>query len=75
MVERIQGDHGTTYGTMPFGDQRVLVTVEEAARILSIGRTTMYSMVLRKDVPFPSIKIGRSRRIPVKALYDIAEQV
>jgi excisionase family DNA binding protein len=67
--------HMANHGTMPIGEQRVLVTVEEAARILSIGRTTMYAMVLRKDGPFPSIKIGRSRRIPVKALYDITEQL
>jgi excisionase family DNA binding protein len=74
-VELMKEFHMANHGTTPFGEQRVLVTVEEAARILSIGRTTMYAMVLRKDVPFPSIKIGRSRRIPVKALYDIAEQV
>jgi excisionase family DNA binding protein len=72
-VERIQERHGSHYGTMPFGEQRVLVTVEEAARIWSIGRTTMYAMVLRKEVP--SIKIGRSRRIPVKALYELTEHM
>jgi excisionase family DNA binding protein len=44
----------------------LLVTPEEAARRLSIARSSLYELVLTGEVA--SIKIGRSRRIPVDAL-------
>ncbi|MCA1695287.1 MAG: helix-turn-helix domain-containing protein [Actinobacteria bacterium] len=43
-----------------------LLTVEEAARRLSIGRTTMYALL--KDSQINSVRIGRLRRIPSEAL-------
>jgi excisionase family DNA binding protein len=43
-----------------------LLTVEEAARRLSIGRTTMYALL--KDGQLDSVRIGRLRRIPSEAL-------
>jgi excisionase family DNA binding protein len=43
-----------------------LLTVEEAARRLSIGRTTMYALL--KDGQINSVRIGRLRRIPADAL-------
>jgi excisionase family DNA binding protein len=57
---------------LPAGEYRALVTVEEAAKIWSMGRTKMYAMVLAKEIP--SVKIGRARRIPIKALYELLEQ-
>jgi excisionase family DNA binding protein len=47
-----------------------LVTVEEAARRLSVGRTTLYALL--KEGEIPSVRIGRLRRIPVEALTDYA---
>jgi excisionase family DNA binding protein len=48
--------------------------VEEAAQMLSIGRSLVYKLVLSKQVL--SVKIGRTRRIPVFALEAfIAQQV
>ncbi|MQS13379.1 helix-turn-helix domain-containing protein [Streptomyces kaniharaensis] len=47
---------------------RVALTVEEAARRLGVGRTTMYGLVSSGEVP--SVMIGRLRRIPAKALSD-----
>lgn len=44
----------------------LLVTVEEAARRLSIGRTATYMLVLRGELQ--SVKIGRTRRVVVKSL-------
>lgn len=44
----------------------MLVTVEEAARRLSIGRTAAYMLVLRGEIQ--SVKIGRTRRVVVKSL-------
>jgi excisionase family DNA binding protein len=44
----------------------VALTVEEAARRLGVGRTTMYALVASGQVQ--SVRIGRLRRIPAEAL-------
>jgi excisionase family DNA binding protein len=49
----------------PF-DHVLLLTPEGAARRLSIGRTTIYALMARGDLP--SVTIGRCRRVPVSAL-------
>lgn len=46
----------------------VALTVEEAARRLSVGRTTMYALVASGEIP--SVTVGRLRRIPAEALND-----
>lgn len=51
---------------------RLLLTVEEAAKRLSVGRTLMYTLVMRHEVA--SIKVGRTRRIPVGALDEFVRQ-
>jgi len=43
-----------------------LLTVEEAAQRLSLGRTTLFALL--KDGQIMSVRIGRLRRIPVGAL-------
>jgi excisionase family DNA binding protein len=49
----------------------VLLTVEEAARRLNIGRTTMYALVSAGVVE--SVTIGRLRRVPSECLdYFVA---
>ena len=52
---------------------RLVLTVEEAAERLGIGRTLMYALVKSGDVE--SIAIGRLRRIPLDALDDFVEQL
>jgi excisionase family DNA binding protein len=53
---------------------RLLLTIEEAAVALSLGRTFVYELVMRREIP--SIKLGRKRRIPVSALNDfVARQL
>jgi excisionase family DNA binding protein len=53
---------------------KLLLTPREAARALSIDRSTLYVLLMRGDIT--SITIGRARRIPVKALEEwIAEQI
>jgi excisionase family DNA binding protein len=47
---------------------KVLLTVDEAARALSLGRTLVYELVMKREIE--SIKVGRMRRIPVTALQD-----
>ena len=46
----------------------VALTVEEAARRLGVGRTTMYALLAAGEIP--SVTIGRLRRIPAEALSD-----
>ncbi|MFJ7249069.1 helix-turn-helix domain-containing protein [Kitasatospora sp. NPDC098652] len=46
----------------------VALTVEEAARRLGVGRTTMYALVASGEVP--SMTIGRLRRVPAEALKE-----
>lgn len=52
--------------TAPKDSTRVALTVEEAARRLGVGRTTMYALVASGEVQ--SVQIGRLRRVPVQAL-------
>jgi excisionase family DNA binding protein len=47
-------------------DDRLLVTVDEAARRLSIGRSNLYEHLLRGTLR--SVRIGRSRRIAARDL-------
>ena len=52
----------------------LLVRVEEAARILSLSRSTIYEMLDAGELP--SVRRGTARRIPVAALHAwVAEQV
>lgn len=47
-------------------DGQLLVTPEEAARRLSIGRTTVYELMASGEIH--SVSIGRCRRVPVSEL-------
>ncbi len=54
--------------------QKLLFSMEEAAELMSIGRTVFYDLVMRKEIA--SVKIGRSRRVPLRALEDyVARQL
>ena len=49
-----------------------LLNVEQAAQLLGLGRSKTYQLILRGELK--SLKIGRSRRVPVDAIEDfIAE--
>ncbi|WP_405413637.1 helix-turn-helix domain-containing protein [Streptomyces rubiginosohelvolus] len=53
--------------TTPISDAPlVALTVEEAARRLGVGRTTMYALIASGEIG--SVLIGRLRRVPVEAL-------
>jgi excisionase family DNA binding protein len=49
-------------------EQVLLHTVDQAARLLNIGRTTMKALIKKGEVE--SIKIGASRRISDAALRE-----
>ncbi len=43
-------------------DNKLLLTVQEVAAKLSVGRSLAYELVMRGEIP--SVKIGKSRRVP-----------
>jgi excisionase family DNA binding protein len=49
-----------------------LLNVNEAAALLGLGRSLVYSLVMQGKIK--SIKIGRSRRIPITALDEFIKQ-
>lgn len=51
-----------------------LLTVKEVAGRLAIGRTTVYELIARGELP--ALRIGRARRIPASAVARfIAERM
>ena len=52
-------------------DGRLLLTVEEAARRLAIGRSLMYELLANGRIT--SIRVGRLRRVPCDALSDFVD--
>lgn len=53
--------------------ERVLLTVEEVAQRLGVGRTTAYSLVRNGEIE--SVHIGRLRRIPKEAVDNYAARL
>lgn len=51
-------------------DVPVLLRVADAARLLSVSRTSMYQLIASGRVP--TVKIGRSRRVPRSGLETLA---
>lgn len=55
-------------------NERLLLTVEEAARRLGIGRTLAWQLVRQGELPV--VRLGRCVRVPYQALQEwIARQV
>jgi excisionase family DNA binding protein len=52
---------------------RVLLTVEEAAQRLHLGKTTTYALVRAGEIE--SVLIGRLRRIHIDAINSYAERL
>ena len=49
----------------------LLVSVNEAARILGVGRTTIYELVNRRELR--PVRIGRALRFPISELEQFVE--
>ncbi len=49
-------------------NERLLLTVEEAARRLGIGKTLAWELVW--DGVLPSVRLGRCVRVPLRALEE-----
>jgi excisionase family DNA binding protein len=48
-------------------ESKLLLSLEEAAAMMSLGRTLVYTLVRSGEIA--SFKVGKSRRIPVGALH------
>jgi len=53
--------------------EKLMLTPEEVAESLGIGRSTVYDLI-RLNL-LASVKIGRSRRVPVAALHAYADRI
>ena len=51
----------------------MLFTVEQVAQILGIGRSTVFQLI--KSEQIESIRLGRSRRIPVDAMQNYVDDL
>ncbi len=51
----------------------VVLTIEEAAKRLRIGRTLMYSLV--KNGEIRTVSIGRLRRVPAQCLNEYVDSL
>lgn len=51
--------------------EKLLLTIEEAAEVLSIGRTALYELMHQERLRW--VTIGRSRRIPADALVEFVD--
>ena len=49
-------------------ESKILLSVDEAAVALSLGRAAVYDLIMRKELA--SIKVGRTRRVTVVALHQ-----
>lgn len=61
-----QGRQERTHGSTEDRDERLLLSVVEAARRLGIGRTLMYELLGSGRVQ--SVHVGRLRKVPPEAL-------
>ena len=57
----------------PEAGAKLLLTVEEAATMLSLGRSKVYDLIAKGEIP--SIKIHGSRRVPMDSLSQWIEEL
>ncbi|MGH3670262.1 MAG: excisionase family DNA-binding protein [Pseudonocardiaceae bacterium] len=72
LMSQEQRDEVAQQPTRPL-PERVLLTAEEAAEQLGIGRTMMYKLIANGEIE--SIRIGRLRRVPTVAIQDYASRL
>ena len=53
--------------------EAILVSVDEAARRLSMGRSKVYDLVLRGEIA--SVKVGRARRVLTTGIDEYVERL
>jgi excisionase family DNA binding protein len=51
----------------------LLLTVNQAAQMLGIGRSTLYELIENGEIR--SVKVGASRRVPLKAVHEYIDRL
>ena len=54
-------------------ERKVLCSVPDLAAMLSIGRTAAWELVRKRTIR--SVKIGRTRRVPLAAIHEYLERL
>jgi excisionase family DNA binding protein len=57
----------------PAASRQLLLTPEQAAASLAIGRTTVYELL--RNGALESVRIGSSRRVPIAALDEYVQRL
>ena len=53
--------------------EKLLLSPEEAAEVLGVGRSRVYDLMRKRELA--SVRIGKSRRVPVAALRTYVERL
>lgn len=53
--------------------EKLLLSPEEAAEVLGVGRSRVYDLMRRRELL--SVRIGKSRRVPVAAVQLYVERL
>ena len=53
--------------------EKLLLTVGEAAAVLGVGKSRVYDLMRLRQLR--SVKIGRTRRVPVDCLREYVERI
>jgi excisionase family DNA binding protein len=53
--------------------ERLLLTASETAERLSLGRSKVYELMAAGQLR--SVRIGRSRRVPIEALHEFVRRL
>jgi excisionase family DNA binding protein len=67
-TEGLAASHAGTESVKSIANAKLLVTIPDAAALLSISKASCYRLVSSGQIR--SIKIGKLRRVPVSALQD-----
>lgn len=70
-VDAPMGSSGQARGVNGNRNSVSVYTVEEAAKLLRIGRSAAYEAVRRGEIP--ALRLGRRLRIPRKALEELLD--
>lgn len=54
-------------------EEKLLLRVEEVAEMLNIGKSAVYDLMRRRTLV--SVKIGRTRRVPVSAVREYVDRI
>lgn len=69
LVRRVRDDAGQREENL----EKLLLTVEEAAHVMGIGRTKMFELIAAGAVE--SVRIGASRRVPSAAIAEYVDHL